>query len=103
MVMIRSYPSALFYGFAIGALPWIIANALLLSWIPLSEYAVATYDEQMSANLVKYQFLMALLVFLETPAAGVLTTVYVGQAVFESRPPWRSVFNEARKLFWRWF
>ncbi|MGV3484305.1 MAG: hypothetical protein ACO1RT_07795 [Planctomycetaceae bacterium] len=103
MVMIRAYPSAILYGFAIGALPWVVLNALLLSWIPLTEYAVATYDEQMGANLAKYQILMALLIFLETPAAGVLATVYVGQAVFKSRPPWRSVFGEAQKLFWRWF
>lgn len=103
MVMIRSYPSALLYGFAMGALPWAILNAVLLGWIPITEYRFATYDEDMAANLTKYQILMALLVFLQTPAAGVLTTIYVGQAVFESRPPWRSVFKEAKRSLWRWF
>lgn len=103
MVMIRSYPSALLFGFAVGTLPWAVLNALLLGWIPIVEYRFATYDEDMAGNLAKYQVLMALLVFLQTPAAGVLTTIYVGQAVFESRPPWRSVFREARDSFWRWF
>ena len=37
MVMIRRYPAALLIGFAAGALPWAIANAALLSWIPLQD------------------------------------------------------------------
>lgn len=103
MVMIRSYPAATFFGFAMGALPWAIINFGLLGWIPVQEYRVATYDDEMSSALIKYQLLMALLVFLQTPAAGVFTTLYIGQAVFESRPPWRSVFREARVSFLRWF
>jgi hypothetical protein len=103
MVMIRSYPAATFFGFAIGALPWAILNFCLLGWIPIQEFQIASYDEEMESSLFKYQVLMALLVFVQTPAAGVFTTLYIGQAVFESRPPWQSVFREAKESFLRWF
>ncbi len=103
MVLIRSYPAASIVGFALGALPWAIMNGLLLGWIPLSEYRAASYDEEMSANLIKYQMLMALLIFVQTPIAGIFTTLYVGQAVFESKPTWGSVFAEAKNTWGRWF
>jgi hypothetical protein len=103
LAMIRTYPFAAIVGFFLGALPWAIANTLLLGWIPIDEYRYATWDEEMSWALTMYQWLMAVLVFLQTPAAGVLTTIYIGQAVFESRPTWRSVFKESMNLFWRWF
>ena len=38
MVMIRRYPKALLVGFLLGALPWCLANAALLSW--RDDYAV---------------------------------------------------------------
>ncbi len=103
MVMIRSYPYAAIFGFALGALPWAIANAALLGWIPWQEYSVLSFDEEMASSLVRYQVLMTLLVFLQAPAAGVFTTLYIGQAVFESQPTWLTVFNEAKSSFWRWF
>ena len=103
MVMIRSYPAASICGFALGALPWAVANGLLLGWIPISEFQFARYDQEMSANLIKYQFLMALLVFTQTPIAGVFTTLYVGQAVFEREPTWKSVLDESKRTLGRWF
>ncbi len=55
------------------------------------------------SEVARYMVWMALLVVLQTPAAGVLTTLYLGQAVFEHRPTWASVFAEAKRQFWRWF
>ena len=46
-------------------------------------------DEQTMLHRLRYVWLMSLLVFLQTPIAGALTTYYIGQAVFEQRPPWR--------------
>lgn len=103
MVMIRRYPSALLIGFALGAIPWAIGNAILLSWIPITESGYGLDDEEAFAQLSRYLAWMALLVFLQAPAAGVMTTLYLGQAVFEQMPTWTSVFNEARRQFWRWF
>lgn len=104
LVMLRRYPSALLVGFALGALPWIIMNAALLSWIPYfeTEYDFLNDDESF-AEIARYCSWMCLLVFLQAPAAGVLTTIYLGQAVFEQKPTWSSVIAEARRQFGRWF
>ncbi len=103
LVMLRRYPAALFIGFALGALPWFIANAILLSWIPMTQWEYGFTDDESTAELWRYTFWMITLVTLQSPAAGVVTTMYLGQAVFESQPTWRSVFKETQKLFPRWF
>ena len=103
MVMIRRYPASLLIGFTAGAAAWAIANALLLGWIPINEAAYGLDDEEAVFEVGRYMAWMALLVVLQTPAAGVLTTLYLGQAVFEHRPTWASVFGEAKRQFWRWF
>jgi hypothetical protein len=103
MVMIRRYPTALLIGFVLGALPWCLANALLLSWIPIRESGYGLDDPEAASELARYCCWMAVLVILQTPAAGVLTTLYLGQAVFEHRPTWKSVLKEARRQFSRWF
>ena len=103
MVMIRRYPSALLIGFALGALPWVIANAALLSWIPIQEASYGLEDEEALAELTRYCVWMALLIVMQAPAAGVMTTLYLGQAVFERRPTWTSVLSETKRQFWKWF
>ncbi|MGB7343962.1 MAG: hypothetical protein WBD20_07100 [Pirellulaceae bacterium] len=103
MVMIRRYPSALFIGFVVGALPWIIANAALLSWIPIREIEYGLSDDEARMELFRYCWWMLLLIIVQAPIAGVFTTIYLGQAVFEERPTWSSVFREGRRQFWRWF
>ncbi len=103
MVMIRRYPSALLIGFVAGALPWMLINAALLSWIPIQELDYGWSDEQARSEMFRYLVWMLLLIILQTPIAGVFTTIYLGQAVFEQRPTWRSVFREGRRQFWRWF
>lgn len=103
LVMIRRYPAALLIGFAVGAVPWMIANAAILSWIPIVEAGYGLDDEEAMAEITRYLFWMATLVVAQTPAAGVMTTVYLGQAVFEQKPTWSSVFSEAKRQFARWF
>ncbi|MFG0262704.1 MAG: hypothetical protein ACF788_09970, partial [Novipirellula sp. JB048] len=103
LVMLRRYPKAIVIGFFAGALPWAVLNAVLLYWIPFSESDYGADDPDAMNEIGRYLFWMSLLVILQTPAAGVATTLYLGQAVFESRPTWSSVFKEARQSFWRWF
>lgn len=102
--VIRRYPQSLGIGLLLGIVPWVLANAALLSWIPLSETIENVFDEETVAERYRYLWLMSLLVFLQAPLAGVLVTYYVGQAVFEQRPPWSRVIAETRKLapqlFW---
>lgn len=103
MVMIRRYPASLLIGFAAGAVGWAIANLLLIGWIPITEAAYGLDDEEAFPELARYMSWMMLLVILQTPAAGVFTTLYLGQAVFEKRPTWKSVFQEAKRQFRSWF
>ncbi|MEM9644366.1 MAG: hypothetical protein AAF989_05190 [Planctomycetota bacterium] len=46
---------------------------------------------------------MTVLVVAQTPAAGAMTTYYLGQAVFEKRPTWANVRRELRKQAGAWF
>ena len=103
MAMLRRYPAAILVGFAAGAIGWAIANAILLSWIPIRESTYGLEDEEAVAEVFRYVVWMAILVMLQTPAAGVLTTLYLGQAVFEQRPTWQSVLREAKRQFGSWF
>ena len=103
LVMLRKYPSAIFVGFTLGALPWALANLLLVGWIPIEQSMYGINDTEAQLELYRYLSWMALLVIAQTPAAGIATTYYLGQAVFEHRPPWKNVFKEVRRTFWRWF
>jgi hypothetical protein len=102
LVMIRQYPQALYIGFVSGAILWALANAALLSWIPIQEASYGLDDEEAQTELYRYVTWMALLVALQAPAAGVPMTLYLGQAVFEKQPTWSSVFAETRRQFWKW-
>lgn len=102
LVMIRRYPASLLVGFSLGALPWAIANGLLIGWIPVFESGYGLDDEEAIAEVIRYIAWMALLVMLQAPVAGVLTTLYLGQAVFEKRPTWSSVLTQFKSQFWRW-
>lgn len=99
LLLIRQYPQSLLVGFAIGALPWVLCNWALLGWIPWSESVENVFDEETIEQRYRYVWLMASLIYLQAPLAGSLTTYYIGQAVFEQRPTWRSVFRETWKIY----
>ncbi|MEL6110423.1 MAG: hypothetical protein AAFU85_30825 [Planctomycetota bacterium] len=103
LVLVNRYPSTLLVGFVLGALPWMIANAAVLYWIPITEAQYGLNDNEALAEISRYAVWMSLLVFLQSPAAGVVTTIYLGQAVFEQNPTWRSALRVAREQFGRWF
>jgi hypothetical protein len=103
LVLLHRYPSTLLVGFLIGAAPWIIFDALLLYWIPITEAQFGLDDPEAMRELSRYAAWMALLVFLQTPLAGMVTTIYLGQAVFEKKPSWRSALRIAKKQFGRAF
>ena len=100
--MVRQYPLALLIGFAVGALPWMVANFALLGWIPIEQAQLGLDDEEAIPELARYALWTLTLIMLQTPAAGVMTTLYLGQAVFEEKPTWTTVFREARRQGWRW-
>ncbi len=103
LVMLRRYPSALLIGFIAGALPWALLDIAVLAWIPIDEARFGLDDDEAATEMYRYLTWMVLLVVSQAPAAGVATSFYLGQAVFEQRPTWSSVFREVRHQFWRWF
>lgn len=103
LIMIRRYPEALLVGFGLGAIGWAIANMILLGWIPWEESRYGLNDDAAFGEVSRYLIWMTLLVILQTPAAGVFTTLYLGQAVFEKRPTWKYVSSEVRRQFKQWF
>lgn len=103
MILVRNYPAAAIFGFIVGMLPWLLMNLLLIGWIPIVQFNLGIYDDEMDLDLNRYLLLMVTLVILQTPIAGVLTTTLIGRAVFEDGVTWRSAFVDLRKMFWRLF
>lgn len=103
MVMVRRYPSAIFTGFVFGCVFWALLNIAVLAWIPLQEASLGLDDEEAQTEIARYVGWMAVLVILQTPVAGVMSTLYLGLAVFEQRPTWGNVFRQCRQQFRRWF
>ena len=103
LIMMRRYPEALLVGFGAGAIGWAITNMLLLGWIPWEESIYGLDDEAAFGEISRYVIWMTLLVILQTPAAGVFATLYLGQAVFEKRPTWKYVTSEVKRQFKQWF
>ena len=101
LVMIRRYPAALVVGFTLGAIPWMLADMALLSWIPIREASYGLDDQDAYVELMRYTTWMALLVIMQAPIAGAMTTLYLGLAVFEQKPTWKNVFRETRQHIWR--
>ena len=98
LMLLRQYPQAVAVGFALGALPWMALNFFLIGWIPLNETLETVYDEETLTERYRYVWLMCVLVALETPFAGIFTTTYIGQAVFEQRPTWYRVIRDSLRL-----
>jgi hypothetical protein len=98
IMLLRQYPQAILVGFTVGAAPWMIINALVLGWMPLAETAETLFDEETVLERQRYVWLMAVLIFLETPLAGIFTTSYIGQAVFQRRPTWMQVWRDTLRM-----
>jgi hypothetical protein len=80
----------------VGVSPFVAFNA----WA-LSDVRWDRYDTEPQTAYVTY---MVLLVFIETPLATSLMTIYLGQVLFRSRPTTRQLLREfarsAPQLFW---
>lgn len=69
----------------IGALPWAIANFLLIYWMLPSDLDTAELAYQ-AGYYPRYIWTMAVLVTIEAPLASSLATVYLGKALFVEQP-----------------
>jgi len=97
LTMIRRYPRSFFQVFFAGALPWMLLNVAVLGWIPWQVQRDQLYDSQSAYELLRYAYWMMTLVIVQVPLAGAMSTVYLGQAVFESKPTFRRVWRDVRQ------
>ncbi|HTN77773.1 MAG TPA: hypothetical protein VL096_21090 [Pirellulaceae bacterium] len=72
----------------VGALPFIIINAVLLIGIPEDPEVSFPY---------RYSWLMIVLVFIEAPFATAIVTAYMGSAVFEEKTNVRQALRDTLK------
>ena len=100
LLMIRRYPRAFFQAFFLGAGFWIVLNTILLGWLPFRFSSDEGFYEDTRADLFRYFFWMAALVFLQTPIAGVLTTFSLGQSIFERQPTLSRTIREVASMAW---
>ena len=100
LVMIRRYPGALLVAFVLGALPWILLDYAILGYLPIREAQLGLNDPDAVPELRRFRMWFITLVFLQTPWAGAAATYYLGQAVFEAKPTYRSVFAAVRSKRW---
>ncbi|EMI58193.1 hypothetical protein [Rhodopirellula sallentina] len=100
LLMIRRYPKAFFHAFFAGAAVWILADLLLLGWLPNRFDRQDIFAGEGDTDRWRYVYWMCTLVFLQAPIAGVLTTYTLGQAIFDKQPTLRSAIGEVRRMFW---
>jgi hypothetical protein len=100
LLMLRRYPVAVTRAFFAGAAPWMVINAILLSFLPMRIAADEYFTDDSLSDLIRYASWMSVLVVLQTPFAGAFSTFYLGQAVFEQKPTLRHTFAEVWKLRW---
>ncbi len=101
LVMIRRYPKAFFQAFFVGAAFWLIADLLLLAWLPLQPVENLPFESDFSSERFRYFMWMTTLVFLQAPIAGALTTYMLGQSIFEQQIPLHKAIREVRPVVWQ--
>ncbi len=77
---------------ALGVAPLMLLNWWLVGWMAELEMR-ETFP-------LRYEWCMALLVYLEAPLASVFASVWIGEAMFQQRPGWRGVLRSVAAA-WR--
>lgn len=88
--VLTRYFSPLARCWLLGVVPFALINYLTLGW--LADYY---YHE---GSPVAYLFAMPLVIYLQSQAACVFMTTYLGKAVFTEKPTWSEVFEDAGKM-----
>lgn len=96
--VICAYWRPLLATWAIGVVPMMIINHLLLGFIADIRYDDLAGNEEGIGQIVRYMYDMSLLVSLEAPLATVLMTSYLGQAVFLEPPKLRALLADVGRL-----
>ncbi len=95
--VLRIYALPLAAAMALGAIPLMAINQLLVGWM------TEPVDNEISFPF-RFVWHMSILIFLEAPLASVFATAYLGEAVFLERPKlWeivRKVFKLSPRVLW---
>lgn len=97
VLVFRRHAGPLVFTMFIGALPWAVANHLLLRWMLHPELDLMLSSAAIG-QFIRYVWTVALLVTIEAPLASAFTTVYLGKALFFERPPMAEVLRETKRL-----
>ncbi|MBC8872467.1 MAG: hypothetical protein H8E44_23795 [Planctomycetes bacterium] len=88
----RVYALPLMVTMAMGVIPLMVINHLLLDWMLLAADNELDYP-------FRFVYNMTLLVFIEAPLASIFASSYLGQVVFLDRPRLRDVVVDVGKMF----
>jgi len=95
--VMRAYFRPLVIATLLGALPFFLINEALIGWLIHIPLAVTPTDEVVGRS-IRFMVAMALLITVEAPAASIITTTWLGRAVFTERPPLRTVLNNIKNV-----
>ena len=84
----EKYNWRLLAAYAVGCLPFILLNFMLLGWMVTSDGLASGEMLETSKVLTRWRYFVdyAMLTFLELPAAGLLATAFLGQVTFKQNP-----------------
>lgn len=102
--VVRHHAGALIATSALGALPMMLINQVLLGWMLEAEFRETGLFSEEAATIFRYLWDMTLLVVLEAPLSSVFTTAFLGKIVFVDRPSITEVFRDVifllPRVFW---
>ena len=96
--VVRGFPMLLLATLAIGAIPLMILNHAMIGWMADVQYGEHR-DAEDFWSVIRFIYVMALLVYVEAPLASIFLTSYIGQAVFLERPKLGGIVTEVFKMF----
>lgn len=99
MMVAHRFPGPTMLAGLLGALPWALMNLLLIGWIPVKEFSDSLAGGS-GLDFSRYAYLMFVLVVLQAPIAGAISTVWLGRAVFEPGVKLRDALDALRSSWW---
>lgn len=86
----------------VAIVPLALLNHFLVGWMLDLAYFRESYSQDDLGAIVRYLWSLGMLTYVEAPLASLFFTMYLGQAIFEDRPSWRTVLRDVGRLTPRW-
>ena len=96
--ILRQHAGPLIVTFALGFVPLMLINHVLLGWLMDAEFREGWYLEDEFSAVARFLWDMTALVVIEAPLASIFTTAYLGKVVFLDRPSIGEVFRDVTTL-----